>query len=87
MGKNTVFDDEHEPTLAELKALGREQLHRLWSEAARRRDRQRSVYGAHRPGRQDFLDWSLQRDMDRIDAALHALDEADRRAAESLPEE
>jgi len=75
MGRNSVFPDDHEPTLADLKAMGRQRLNRLWFEAAKRRDRQRQVYGpSYRPGRQGFMDWSIKQDMEIIENALRELD-------------
>ena len=69
-GRRSVFGDEHEPSMVELKALGRSRLNRLWLDVAERHDQLRRTYG----DRQSFLEWSLQRDRELIEAALHELD-------------
>jgi len=69
-GRQSVFGDEREPSVAELKALGRSRLNRLWLDVAKRRDQVRQMHG----DRKSFLEWSLQRDRELIEAALQELD-------------
>ena len=69
-GRQSVFGDDREPTLAEVKALGRARLNRLWLDVAKRRDQLRRLYG----DRDSFREWALRRDLELIDAALHELD-------------
>ncbi len=69
-GRQSIFGDDREPSLAELKALGRSRLNRLWLDVAKRRDQLRRTYG----DRQSFLEWCLQRDRELIEAALQELD-------------
>jgi hypothetical protein len=56
--------------LAEVKALGRSRLNRLWLDVAKRRDQLRRVYG----DRDSFREWALRRDLELIAAALQELD-------------
>ena len=75
MGSDSVFGD-WPPTLDELKARGRDALLRLQREAAERLENQKRIFGpTHRPGRQKMLEWSLNKDIERIRDALIALDE------------
>jgi hypothetical protein len=69
-GRHSIFGDEREPTLAELKALGPSRLKRLWQDVAKRRDQHRRRYGEG----ESFLLWSLQRDRELIEAALRELE-------------
>jgi len=78
-GQNSVFSVDHEPTVEELKALGRERLYRLRLDVAKRLDNQGRIYGpTYRPGRQAFLDWNLKRDLEMIDEALEKLKKEER---------
>ena len=70
-GRHSVFGDEREPTVAELKSIGRSRLNRLWLDVAKRRDQLRRVFG----NRESFRDWCLRRDRELIEAALRELDE------------
>lgn len=72
-GRHSIFGDEREPTLAELKSLGRTRLNRLWQDVAKRRQRLRSPSD----GGESFLEWSLRRDRELIEAALQTLDAVD----------
>jgi hypothetical protein len=67
--RNSVFGDESEPTIAELKALGRSRLNRLRLDVAERRDNLRRIYG----DRESFRDWSLRRDGELIETALQEI--------------
>jgi len=69
-GRHSVFGDKREPTLAELKALGKSHLNRLWQDVAKRRDQHRRRYGDG----ESFLLWCMQRDRELIEAALRELD-------------
>jgi hypothetical protein len=69
-GRHSIFGDEHEPTVAELKALGRPGLNRLWLDVARRRDQLRRMYG----DQESFVDSSLRRDRQLIEADLQEID-------------
>jgi hypothetical protein len=73
-GRHSVFGDERQPTVGELKELGRSQLNRLWQDVAKRRDQLRRRYGDG----ESFLAWSLQRDRELIEAALRELDAEER---------
>ena len=74
--------------LDDLKSLGREELVRLQNEAGRRLNNQRQIYGPdYRPGRQRFLQDSLQSDIKRIREALGSLNlESGERFRPSNPE-
>lgn len=68
-GRHSVFGDQM-PTVAELKALGRSRLNRLWLDVAKRHDHLQRLYG----DRESFLDWSLRHDRELIEAALRELE-------------
>jgi hypothetical protein len=78
MGANSVFEDDRTPSVEELSRMGREKLLALQREAAERLENQRQIFGAsYRPGRQAYLQSSLQRDIYSIRDALLKLDAAE----------
>src|ERR1051325_3756946 len=78
MGANSVFEDDRTPSVEELSRMGRDKLLALQREAAERLENQRQIFGAsYRPGRQAYLQSSLQRDIYSIRDALLKLDAAE----------
>ncbi len=69
-GRLSVFGDEREPAMAEIKSLGRSRLNQLWLDVAERHDNLRRIYG----NRDSFLEWNIQRDKELIETALRELD-------------